>query len=134
YTYLMRDLTKYFNARFQTYNRHVHMFVYYGQAGTGPNGCPTADQRTSDATGNYERLHPFAVVDFSGPSRDVYEDYMANHRVVVFSGHHIFGPNEGHHNSDFTKFPGYIWSFEPTLEYLADLYASYVCKNLVGKN
>lgn len=134
YTYLMRDLDKYFNARFQTYNRHVHVFVYYGQAGTGPNGCPTSEQRTGDASDNFQRIHPFAVVDFSGPNRAAYEDYMANHGVVVFSGHHINGPNEGHHNSDFQKYPGLIWSFEPTLEELAGMYVSYVCKNLVGKD
>ena len=134
YTYLLRDLDKYFNARFQTYRRHVHVFVYYGQAGTGPGGCPTASERTGDAQDNYQRIHPFSVVDFSGPNRSVYEDYMANHGVVVFSGHHIFGPDEGHHNSDFTKYPGYIWSFEPTLEELENMYVSYVCKNLVGKD
>ena len=134
YTYLMRDLDKYFNARFQTYDRHVHLFVYYGQAGTGPNGCPTSEQRTGDASDNFQRIHPFAVVDFSGPNRAAYEDYMAYHGVVVFSGHHINGPNEGHHNSDFQKYPGLIWSFEPTLEELGGIYVSYVCKNLVGKD
>ena len=134
YTYLMRDLDKYFNARYQTYRRHVHMFVYYGQAGTGPNGCPTADQRTHDAEGNFSLIHPFAVVDFGGPNREAYEDYMANHGVIVFSGHHINGPNEGHHNSDFQKYPGLIWSFEPTLEELSTMYINYVCKNLVGKD
>ena len=69
---VLKAFTKYFNDRFQTYDRQVHYYAYFTAA-------DTAAERRSDAVANWERLKPFAVIDaatFNGFNEE-YQTAMA---------------------------------------------------------
>ena len=113
---ITRAYSKYFNDRFQTYNRRVHFFVYF-------SGADSAAARRSDAADNWERLKPFAVIDKAsfGGFNDVYAEAMALRRVSVY------GQFAGLKNSFYRKLAPMVWSFFPDIEHAADIYTSYVC-------
>jgi hypothetical protein len=120
----------YFNTRYQTYGRHVHGYVYYGHftvAATGPGGC-REDCRRSDAIDTYKTYKPFSTIT-GGQSgfMDTYSQAMAQKRVLNF------GSGGGHSLKFFQQYPGLIWSYVPSIEQQADLYASYLCREAVGK-
>lgn len=113
---ITRAYSKYFNDRFQTYNRHVHFFVFF-------SGADTAAARRSDAADNWDRIKPFAVIDKAsfGGFNDVYAEAMARRRISVY------GQFAGLKNEFFRKLAPMVWSFYPDIEHAADLYTSYVC-------
>lgn len=121
----LRTWQKYFNERFQTYNRNVHFFVYFTDCAS--TGC-TPEDRRADGADNFARVKPFAVVSFAteGAEND-YLTFMAKKYVLNFGS---FGlrPSEF-----FQSFPKLIWSFLPSVEQQAASYASYVCRKVVGK-
>jgi hypothetical protein len=116
----VRAFAHYFTARFQTYNRRLHYFVYFSGAGT-------AAQRRSDAVSNWQKLRPFAVIDqgrFNGFNQE-YEDAMNQLRVLSFSSTLGALPN-----SFYRKNAPLSWGFFPDIEHWAALYSSYVCKKV----
>jgi hypothetical protein len=116
-----RTLSKYFNERFQTYNRHVHVWVYF----TGSGATPSS--RRADAADNWTTLHPFAAIDrafFGGANAD-YAEAMVRRNTSVY-GNFTALPN-----SYYRKYQPFIWSFWPDVERWADMYVSYVCQKVV---
>lgn len=115
-----RALARYFNERFQTYNRHVHFYLYWA-SGNSPTG------RRSEAAENWKALAPFAVIDkgIFGGYNDIYAEGMAKRRTMVFG---TFGFLE---NSFYRRLSPMVWSFWPDIEHWADGYVNYVCEKVV---
>jgi hypothetical protein len=121
----MRAWQRYFNDRFQTYGRFVHFFVYFDDCG----GSCSPESRRANAADNYARVKPFAVLtDVTHGGNEVdYVEAMARRGVLNF------GTLTGKSESFFRKFPKLIWGYDPSIEYQAEAYSSYVCAKVVGK-
>lgn len=115
-----RIMSKYFNENFQTYNRHVHVHVFYA------NSSATASSRRADAADNWEKLKPFAVIDqaFFGGYNAVYAEAMVKRKVMVF-GSFASLPNKYYADN-----APMIWSYWPDVERAAELYKDYICKKV----
>ncbi|HVE75393.1 MAG TPA: hypothetical protein VND22_01355 [Actinomycetota bacterium] len=114
---MVRAYSRYFNERFQTYNRHVHFHIFWS------SGTQTPATRRADAQANWERLKPFAVIDATifGGHNEVYAEAMVKRRAM------LFGATAAIPASYYRKFAPYIWSFWPDVEHWVDQYVSYVC-------
>ncbi|HVE75395.1 MAG TPA: hypothetical protein VND22_01365 [Actinomycetota bacterium] len=118
-----RALYRYFNERFQTYGRSVHIYLYWG-------GARTAATRRAEAAAIWERFKPFAVIDrgvFSG-FNDAFAEASAKRRVMIFGSFGFLA------NDFFRKNAPHAWSFWPDIERWADNYVSYVCNKVVPFN
>ena len=121
----LRGWQRYFNDRFQTYGRFVHFFVYFDDCSTG---C-SPESRRANAADNYAVVKPFAVltdVPHGGNETD-YVNEMARRGVLNF------GTLAGKSQDFFRKFPKLIWGFDPSIEYQAEAFSTYVCSKVVGK-
>ena len=117
---ILKAFSRYFNDRFQTYGRHVHYWAYFSGAGT-------AAERRGDAAGQFEKLHPFAVVDeavFFGYNAE-YETAMAEYGVTTFGS-----TQSSVENAFYRKNAPLSWGFFPDVEHWAALYSSYICKKV----
>ncbi|MFN2465075.1 MAG: hypothetical protein ABR598_02280 [Candidatus Dormibacteria bacterium] len=130
---VLRGYQKYFNEHYQTYKRYVHFYVYYGRAGTGPNGCPTSTERQADAADNFNTIHPFAVQNVSTANAVAYQNAMNGYGVLDFSSTSK-GSSIGRPAATFAAHPGLTWSFAPTIEHQAELVSSYICKKMTAPN
>lgn len=122
--YILRDaraLSRYFNERFQTYGRHVHLWVYYSNASATPG------IRRADAQDNWEKLKPFAVIDYAyfGGYNSDYDEAMTRRRIAVISNFAALP------NSLYRQNQPYLWTFWPDVEHWADQYFSYLCAKVV---
>ncbi len=120
-----RGWQRYFNDRFQTYGRLVHFFIYFDDCG----GACSPEARRAHAADNYAKIKPFAVVSdvaFGGNEVD-YVEQMARRGVLNF------GTLTGKSETFFRRFPKLVWGFDPTIEYQAESFSSYVCQKVIGK-
>lgn len=115
-----RLLARYFNERFQTYGRHVHMWMY-----VSPSGDPQG--RLADAVDNYKTLKPFAVLDDAtfGGNNAAYDRAMNRQGTLIFSS------QTGQIGADMRAQAPLQWSFWPDVEHQSDLYATYVCQKVL---
>jgi hypothetical protein len=115
----LRTWQTYFNSRFQTYRRKVHLYVCF-------SGGSTPENRRQDAQKHFNDIKPFAtVLDLTEGSEDDYIRTMARKGVLNFGS---FSVRPASLFQDFGKM---IWSFLPSVEQQAESYASYVCQKLV---
>jgi len=122
-TYYVRQLRiwqRHFNDRYQTYNRSVHLFVYF------TDGSNTVEGRRADAVENLDRVKPFAVQTYVG-NPDPYIEVMARRGVMNF------GSFANKPASYFARFPRLIWSYLPSIEQSAAMYSSLVCSQIVNR-
>lgn len=112
---------KYFNERYQTYNRHVKVWFYWSNK-------LTAAGRRADAQDNWDRLRPFAVIDeaWNGGYHEEYVDSMAARDVMVFASY------VGQPRSFYQSYAPLVWSFWPDLENWASQYVNYLCTKVKG--
>jgi len=115
-----RDFQTYFNDRYQTYNRFVHFYMYFGSTDQ------SEEARRGEAVDNYSKVQPFAVLIFAEANAEAYLQVMAEHHVLNF------GSFVGHDQSFFQQFPKLIWGYQPSLQTEARSYVSYVCNKVVG--
>ena len=118
---LARGFTRYFNDRFMTYGRRVHLYAYI-------SGATTAAQRKADAAGLFDALKPFAVLDqavFQGYN-DAFVDAMAARGVTVFATPAALTETLMARNDPM------VWSFWPSVERQATAYADYVCSRIAA--
>jgi hypothetical protein len=115
----IRAYARYFNDRFQTYGRHVHLYATF-TTGTTPSA------RRADAADNWETLKPFAVVElaFFGGYNDVYAEAMTQRNVMLFGS---FGQLT---NAYYQRFRPNLYTFWPDVEHWADMYSTYICKKV----
>ena len=119
---VIKGFSRYFNSRFQTYDRHVHFWAFYASGSQ-----TTAAQRRGDAVANVDRLKPFAVIDqaeFGGFNQE-YDTAMAQLGIVNFSS-----TQSGLPNQFYRKNAPLGWGFYPDVEHWAALYSSYICKRV----
>ena len=119
---VLKGFSRYFNNRFQTYNRHVHYWAFFGN-----QQQVTEASRRGDAAANVEKLKPFAVIDSAtfGGFNDAYDNAMAQHGVLVFSSQQGSLPN-----STYRRNAPLSWGFYPDVEHWAELYTTYVCQKV----
>ncbi|MCU1588140.1 MAG: hypothetical protein JWN31_1633 [Frankiales bacterium] len=119
---------RFFNYRFQTYNRKVHFFEQFATYDSSdPTASETAATQTQDAANAYAQVHPFAVIDLSasfGGGGTGYVSYMNQHKVLVF------GTAVGLPKSLFDAAPGLDYGYASTIEHSASQYADFVCGSL----
>jgi hypothetical protein len=119
-----RYWAKYFEDRYQLYNRRPHFYIYYGSGGTG-----TPETRQADATQAYAQIptKPFATISSTGLSggSDDFLTFMAKRGVLNF------GSFSGRSADFFQRFPKLIWGYPPVMEQIGDNFVEAVCKTLV---
>lgn len=121
----MRSWQRYFTERFQTYKRRPHFFVYFSGCVSG--GC-APEERRADAADNYQTVKPFAVVSTATEgAEDAYLEAMSKKGVLNFGAYSL------RPESFFQRFAKLIWSYDPSIEYHADSYTSFICKKVIGQ-
>lgn len=115
---VLRNWQRYFNERFQTYNRFVHFYVYVSGEGDSP------EIRRADAADNYAKIKPFAVISTANSYSDAYLETMAKRGVLNFDA------LAGRPAEFFRRFPKLVWGYFPSLEITAKQYAGYVCRKV----
>jgi hypothetical protein len=121
-----RRWQRYFNDRYQTYNRFVHFFVCFGS--TDANGNLTPETRQADAAAHYAAYHPFAIVTtgLAGGGDEPYLRYMAAKKVLSFGS--VSLRSEEFYNAS----PGLVWGYDPAIELRAQTYSNYVCQKVLN--
>lgn len=117
----LRAWQRYFNDRYQTYNRFVHLYV---QTGTSAR---TPEARRAQAADNYATIKPFAVV-FENTSP---LNLLAYQEVAAKRGMIVFGAGLGLSSAQYQRFPTLAWGFFPSIEEQAKVFANYVCEKVV---
>ena len=119
----LRGWQKYFNERFQTYDRWVNFWVFFATGGLQPS----AASRKADAADNYAKIKPFAVLSYAQENSDSYLDAMAKRGVLNF------GAFVGRDLAFFRQYPKLIWGYYPPVEYQADIFTKFICTKVVNK-
>jgi hypothetical protein len=121
--FIRRYWEKYFDDRFQLYNRHAHFYIYYGSG----SGLP--EDRQADAAQVYNQVKPFATISSNGLSggSDDFLEFMAQRGVLNF------GSLSGRPASFFNKFPKKIWGYPPSTDQMGNNFIDGVCKMIVNK-
>ena len=127
----LRRFQRYFNDRYQVYGRNVRFWAYFSvndEESVPP--VKTPETRRADALDNLDRVEPFAVftTGTSGSFEQPYIETMADAGVLVFGSQGGVQPA-----SFFQRFAGLVWSYLPTVEKQAELYATYVCEQVLGR-
>lgn len=119
----LRAYQRYFNDRYQTYDRFVHFWVHSASCDSSP------EARRADALLGISKIKPFAVyLDRVEQNSEPYMETIASRGVSAFVNPSLM-PNMP--RSRFSSNPGLAWSYPPTLEHQADLYSSFVCSKVV---
>lgn len=122
---MLRAYQRYFNDRYQTYGRFVHFYWQFR-----PNG--NAEVRRADAAEARAKVDPFAVVNIAiGPFSEEYTLAMTADGVLAFASPFI---DYGRQAKFFRQYPGLLWSFGPSVEQRARIYASHVCSQVAGRS
>lgn len=128
---MLQALQRFFNARYQTYGRHVHLFVYFGKydaSQQNPQNQASDAMRRADAADNAQHIGPLADLTFDvswQAHTAAYEQTMAGYGVLGFDS------DMERPASLFSANPDRIWGYNPTLEEQADRFVSYVCRKIV---
>ncbi|HEX9765485.1 MAG TPA: hypothetical protein VGA36_01890, partial [Nitriliruptorales bacterium] len=120
----LRALTGHFAGRFDAHGRTVHAFAYLADHAQG--GSP--ESRRADAAQIVDLVDPFAVVT-SGILRGDGEAFVSE---VAASGRVVIGSHVPLRQALRDRWPGQVWSFGPSLEEHAAMYAGYACSRVVG--
>ena len=117
---------RYFNDRFQTYNRFVHFWVYQGRCDTTP------EARRADAVDTIQRMDPFAIMFGVGVSAnfEAYLDEVTARGVVTFMN--PFHTTNRPRNT-FLRSPGRVWGHATTIEHQSDLFVDFMCAQITGR-
>ncbi|HEX9890009.1 MAG TPA: hypothetical protein VGA69_11060 [Nitriliruptorales bacterium] len=118
----LRVFQRYFNERFQTYGRFVHFYVYFERNADSrsPEG------RRADAAHLLEEVGPFAVHNYSAAFQDDFLDATVSRGVINF------GSQEARPAAFYTRYPRLVWSYLPSVDQQAALFAEFVCTKVVG--
>jgi hypothetical protein len=120
-----RGWQRYFNDRYQTYNRFVHFILYYSNSNTG---SISPEQRRGDAADNFATVHPFAMLNYgtTGGNADAYTQAMNDRGVLTF------GSFVGRPASFYQQYPKLVWGYQPSIEVQAKIFSTYVCQKVVA--
>jgi hypothetical protein len=121
----LHDWMAYFDAHYQAYGRVVHFYAYFDDITANGGTQYTTDDAAADAAKNWQDYHPFAAFDEVGAYGNVYASGMAQHQTLNFGGQGALRANKY-----FLGYPGFFWSFGPTIEQRAQQWASFVCSRI----
>ncbi len=126
----VRAYSNYFNSRYQTYNRRIHFYVYWG-ACCSQQFVPESKKRAIAADID-DRLDPFATLNHTIFTyyRDAFVDAISQRGVFVFGGGAGMTGLEPYKASYFQSYAPKVWSYAPDIEHWAELYADYVCTKM----
>ncbi len=113
---VLRVWQAYFNARYQTYNRRVCMWVYFG-----PGGTNTDEMLRAQAANVFTKVHPFANVG----GADAWGVALAERGVLSFSG--------VDDTSLYKRYPGLFWSYDPSVQQAAESWWSDLWQKVAGQ-
>lgn len=113
-----RALSKYFNERYQTYDRHVHFYIYWSAA-SGPTG------RRSDVQDIYERIGPYSVIDYT-----IFGDAPPMIEAAIKRQMTVYGSFPALPNKTYRENAPYLWGFWPDVEHSSALFYDYFCKRV----
>lgn len=118
----MQAYADYFNSRYQTFGRRVHLFLYFFDSATyyNPEGSKQSAKDVIDA------LRPAAIVLESPQNSDFIASEFARRGVPVFTD--LWEPRQT--ESFYAKYPDRLWGYWPSVERSAEIYAQYVCKKV----
>lgn len=123
YVQAARPLARHFNNRFQTYDRHGHVYIYWSDA-------TSEEMRRAEAADIDARLKPFAVVDLTntGGFQESFSEAVGRRKSMAFS------TLPGLRASFFQRTAPYLWGFRPDIEHWANGYVGYACKKIAPFN
>lgn len=126
HTQALLALMRYFNSRYQTYNRFVHFIIYYtGSSTSTTNYSP--EYRRADAEKNLTDVHPAVAITYAWEGNEqAYLDAMASRGVLVF------GSFAGLDQAFFNQYAGLIWGYYPSIDQQAKQFSSYLCTKVVN--
>ncbi|MHB8507996.1 MAG: type 1 periplasmic-binding domain-containing protein [Candidatus Dormibacteria bacterium] len=113
----MRALLRYFQARFQTYGRVVHLINQNPSV-----NCDVADEKDAE-----QRYNPFAVIQWLGASED-YAVAAASQGTVGFQGVYRLQPAPTLSDPSSRN----RWSFEIATTTQGRAFGHYLCHGIVG--
>ncbi len=119
----MKDYAEYFNARFQTYGRRVHLFLYFFDSAH----YYAREESKQQAKRVIDALHPFAAVIESPQFSEHLSSEFARRGVPVFTD--LWSPAQ--RGSYYARYPNKLYGYWPTIEQTADSFASYVCQKVI---
>lgn len=111
--------SRFFNERYQTYGRRVHLWGYYGAAGS-------VEQFRAEVGAIDSRLRPFAFVPPPAGDAGVHIEEAVRRGMVVAA---YRGLERGLYRSAAPL----LFSFAPDLEDNARQFASYICTKIAGR-
>lgn len=117
-----KDYATYFNSRFQTFGRHVHLYLYF----FNPDSYYQKEASKNIAQTVVDETHPFAVILQTPQYSNYLAEELARRGVPTFTD--LWLPSES--ESYYEQYPGRLIGYWPTIERSADLYASYVCQKV----
>jgi hypothetical protein len=113
----------YFNQRFQTYGRRVHLYLFVANSS---NYYP-ADSEKGWAKTVIDALHPFAVVVIGPDFSNHFSAEVARRGVATFTDLN----RAPELTAFYAKHPNLLWGYWPSIEQQATTYASYVCEKVI---
>lgn len=111
-----RQYQAWFNSRYQTYGRFLHLFVYTSNANEADVSA------RSDAADIVETTDPFAVIDASS-----HEGQAEFAEAIAQAGRIAVSDSPALSAALAREHPGRIWSAQPSDEQAAALFTSYGC-------
>jgi len=112
--YFYRVWQRYFNERYQTYGRFVHMYVHFGND-------QSAEGRRATAGEVLKSIGPFASVEYLYGNSGAFVAAMARREVMNFGGRELRAL------ATYREHPGLVWSFAPSAERVAEAFSTFVC-------
>lgn len=113
----------YFNARFQTYGRRVHLFLYFFDSAH----YYAKEESKQQAKRIVDALHPFAAVIESQQFSESLSAELARRGVPAFTD--LWSPAQ--RASYYAQYPSKVYGYWPTIEQSAESFASYVCQKVI---
>ncbi|HVE75532.1 MAG TPA: hypothetical protein VND22_02065 [Actinomycetota bacterium] len=117
---LVRAYSRYFNDRYQTYQRRVHFYGYKGNGSTAP-------QIRAQVEDILQKANPFAILPFGSGTESQSMAREAAQRDIVVASYSAF-------DREFQQgVAPFLLSYAPDLQDEAEISASYVCRKLTGR-
>jgi hypothetical protein len=123
--HVWRVWQKYFNDRYQTYGRNVHLWVHYGRRENTP------EARRADVAEAAAKVNPFAIIADVNANGEVYAGEWARRGRTVFMGKTSSFEEVGFNEQFFQKYPGQIWDYNASVQQMADNFGSFLCNQVV---
>lgn len=114
---ILRNWQRYFNDRYQTYERFVRFIV-------APARGSSAEEARAQATDHAENANPFAAVSRTSRLQAPYLREITRRGLMAFGTRRLPA-------ADYSSSPGFAWGYHPSIERYTGLAADYICTQIV---